>query len=350
MHAKITKLNPNQKISFVLPIYNEEENVHRLWEELQKLKNNINLKYPQQKFLYEFVFVSDGSKDNSENLLREINQNHYEEAKVVIFGRNFGHQIAVTAGQDNATGDAIIIMDTDLQDPPEVCLDLIEKWLEGYDIVYAQRKTYKVPITKKIPAFLFYRLMAKIAHVEIPKDTGDFRLISKAVNDEMKKFPEKSRFLRGISFLTGFSEIGVQFDRADRHAGKPVYTLAKSMKLAIDGITSFSLFPIRLVTMVGLSFSVLSMIFGVLYITYALFTKQNVSGWPSLMFAIIFTGGVQMLMLGIIGEYIGRIYTQVLDRPLYTVVRKFGFENENNNSKNEKNAENTTSTNIDIGN
>lgn len=309
-------------ISFIFPIYNEEENILELWKELKLLKTEIYKKFENNNFRFEFIFVSDGSRDNSNKLLTDIYNENKDEVKVRFFGRNFGHQITVTAGQDIAKGDAIIIMDSDLQDPPIVCLDLIQKWIEGYDIVYAQREEYKTNLFKKIPAFIFYRLMAKIANIEIPKDTGDFRLISKNVNEEMKKFPEKNRFLRGISFLTGFSQTGVKFKRAKRHAGKPSYTLSKSIKLAFDGITSFSLFPIRFVTITGFIFAFTSFIVGFGYIFYSLILGDVSNGWASLMCTIIFMGGVQLVMLGVLGEYIGRIYIQVIDRPLYTVVKE----------------------------
>lgn len=313
------------KISFVLPIFNEAENIPKLWDELENLRHQIKSRF-SRTWQCEFVFVNDGSKDKSLQILKKIQEQNPEEVKVLSFGRNFGHQIAVTAGQDNCTGDAVIIMDTDLQDPPLVCLDLIDKWEQGYDIVYAQRRTYKVPLTKKIPAFLFYRLMARIAQIKIPEDTGDFRLLSKAANDEMRKFKEKNRYLRGISFLTGFKTTSVLFDRSERFAGKPVYTFSKSLKLAIDGITSFSLFPIRIVSVTGTAMAVFGFVFGLVYILVSITRKSNVEGWASLMFAVIFLGGVQLLMLGILGEYIGRIYTEVLNRPLYTITEKYGFK------------------------
>jgi polyisoprenyl-phosphate glycosyltransferase len=316
-------------ISFVLPIYNEADNIEKLWEELQNLKKSIRKEFKFDNFQFEFIFVNDGSRDKSAEKLKQLYKANPDEVKLRIFGRNFGHQIAVTAGQDVADGDAVIIMDTDLQDPPSVCLDLIKKWQEGYDVVYAKRKKYQVSLIKKIPAFVFYRLMSRIANVEIPEDTGDFRLLSKKVNLEMRKFREKNRYLRGISFLTGFSTASVTFDRSQRYAGKPVYTFMKSLKLAFDGITSFSLFPIRLVTMTGFVFALFGVIGGSLYVVTSLFFRPTVSGWASLMFSIFFLGGIQLLMLGIIGEYIGRIYIEVLDRPLYTVVESYGFNTDN---------------------
>jgi len=318
----------NLKVSFVLPIYNEAKNIPKLWEELTTLKINIKEKFKKLpiKFDYEFIFVCDGCRDNSVEILEDIYNNNLSEIKILVFGKNFGHQIAVTAGQDIATGDAVIIMDTDLQDPPAVCLELIEKWFEGFHVIYAKRKTYQSSIAKKLPAFLFYRLMNAIANVKIPEDTGDFRLISKEVNTEMGKFREKNRYLRGISFLTGYSTTAVMFDRSQRYSGKPGYTFFKSLKLAFDGITSFSLFPIRVVSLTGITLAAISIFFGFVYVIYTLATRHPADGWASLMFAIVFLGGIQLLMIGILGEYIGRIYTQVLDRPLYTVVEKYGMD------------------------
>jgi polyisoprenyl-phosphate glycosyltransferase len=312
---KNKKENQNmQLISFVLPIYNEEGNIPKLWYELQKLESELTKKYKVQ-----YIFVNDFSSDKSLELLNEIYTKNSETVIVRSFSKNNGHQIAVTAGQDIASGDAIIIMDTDLQDPPMVCLDLIKQWEKGFDVVYAQRRKYKTNFTKEVSAYVFYRLMAKIANVTIPVDTGDFRLISKRVNEEMKKYKEKSKFLRGISCLVGFKHTAVQFDRQDRFAGKPGYTFQKSLKLAIDGITGFSTMPLRLISAFGFGLSFMSTIFGVLYVIYALITKTNSSGWASLIIAVFFLGGVQMVMLGILGEYIGRIYYEVLDRPLYTI-------------------------------
>jgi polyisoprenyl-phosphate glycosyltransferase len=301
-------------ISFVLPIYNEEGNIPKLWEELQNLEQQLTSRYR-----VEYIFVNDYSRDSSLEMLTNLHQQYPDKVKIRSFSKNNGHQIAVTAGQDIAQGEAIIIMDTDLQDPPMVCLDLLSKWEEGYDVVYAQRRKYKTNFTKEISAFVFYRLMAKIANVNIPVDTGDFRLISKRVNNEMKRYSEKSKFLRGISCLVGFKHTAVQFDRQERFAGKPGYTFSKSLKLAVDGITGFSVVPLRLISTLGFGISVLSLIIGVTYVSYALITGRSTEGWASIILSVFFLGGVQMLMLGILGEYIGRIYTEVLNRPLYAI-------------------------------
>jgi glycosyltransferase involved in cell wall biosynthesis len=309
-------------LSFVLPIYNEQANISKLWQELHILSLKLN------DYKIEFIFINDGSIDNSAIELEKLHRAHPDLVKVINFSRNFGHQIAVTAGQEMAKGDAVIIMDTDLQDPPEVVLELVKKWQQGFDIVYAQREKYKTNFFKEKSAFLFYRILKSITNVQIPVDTGDFRLISKRVNLEMQKFKEKSRFLRGISSLTGFKQVGVKFNRKERFAGKPQYTFFKSLKLALDGITGFSVFPLHLISIVGFIFAGTSFVFGVGYVLYTLASKTEVSGWASLMSAVIFLGGVQLMMLGIIGQYLGRIYVQVLDRPLYTVENSLGFEKE----------------------
>jgi polyisoprenyl-phosphate glycosyltransferase len=300
-------------ISFVLPIYNEEGNLPRLWEELQNLQNQI------QKHDCEFIFVNDGSSDKSLEMLVDLHKQNPKSVRVVNFSRNHGHQIAVTAGQDLAQGDAVIIMDTDLQDPPETCLDLIAEWEKGFDIVYAQRSHYKTNFVKQTAAWAFYRILKQIASVDIPVDTGDFRLISKRVNQEMQRYPEKAKYLRGISSLVGFKQSCVQFRRNDRFSGKTGYTFWKSLKLAIDGITGFSVFPLQLISILGMFFAVTGFLFGFGYIIYSFFATPAVGGWASLMSVVVFMGGIQMLMLGLIGEYLGRVYVQVLDRPLYTV-------------------------------
>jgi polyisoprenyl-phosphate glycosyltransferase len=300
-------------ISFVLPIYNEANNIERLWQELRLVESQI------VGYNCEYIFVNDGSRDESLEELLKIQNNNKNKVKIANFSRNHGHQIAVTAGQNLAKGDAVIIMDTDLQDPPETCLDLIAEWEKGFDIVYAQRSHYKSHFVKKYSAWLFYRILKKIASVDIPVDTGDFRLISQRVNLEMQKYPEKARYLRGISSLVGFKQSCVTFRRNDRFSGKTGYTFIKSLKLALDGITGFSVFPLQLISIMGFIFSFFGFLFGFIYIIYSLFFGSQVSGWASIMTTIIFIGGIQMMMLGLIGEYIGRIYVQVLDRPLYTV-------------------------------
>ncbi|NJK70744.1 glycosyltransferase [Candidatus Gracilibacteria bacterium] len=299
-------------ITFIFPMYNEAQNIAPLWKELQSIQKKIS------NYKAEFIFVNDFSKDNTLKLLQSLAKKE-PTIKVLSFSRNYGHQLAVTAGQDLATGDAVVIMDSDLQDPPEVSLDLIQKWEEGYDVVYAKRRKYKTNFIKEKSAWLFYRILCKISSVNIPVDTGDFRLLSKRVNDEMKKYKENSRFLRGISSLVGFKQTAVLFDRKDRLNGNTGYTFLKSLKLAIDGITGFSVAPIRLISLLGAVFAFLSFVIGFSYVIISILTGANISGWASTITAIYFLGGIQLLMLGILGEYIGRIFIESLNRPLYTI-------------------------------
>ncbi len=315
-------MSAKKLISFIFPIYNEAETIPQLYVEVLKAIKPLEPTYD-----VELIFVNDGSKDDSISLLQDIQQVD-TKVKVIGFAANAGHQIAVTAGQDYATGDAVIIMDSDLQDPPQVALELIKKWEEGNDIVYARRRSYKTHPVKKFYAFLFYRLLKKIASVDIPVDTGDFRLLSKRVNTEMKKYKEKSRYLRGMTSLMGYKHAFVEFDRGERFAGATNYPFKKSLKLALNGITGFSTFPLGLITTTGIGLAMLSFVGGFFYILISLSTNNNVSGWVSLMSVTLFVSGIQLFMLGIIGEYIGRIYTEVLDRPLYTIAVKKGFGEE----------------------
>lgn len=303
-------------ISFVLPIFNEEENIPKLWQELQILDLQIEKKFDCK---CQFIFVNDGSWDNSFDKLKNIYLKNSKKVVVINFSKNFGHQIAVTAGQNYAIGEAVIIMDTDLQDPPSVCLDLINQYYKGFDVVYAQRKNYKTDFIKQTSAFLFYRILKRITNVDIPVDTGDFRLISQRVNSWMNAFPEKARFLRGISSLIGFKQTAVKFDRQERYKGKPQYTFLKSLKLALDGITGFSVFPLQLIGITGIFLAFSSFLIGILYVLFTILTSTNISGWASLFLTIVFFGGIQLITLGVIGEYTGRIYTQVINRPLYII-------------------------------
>jgi polyisoprenyl-phosphate glycosyltransferase len=307
-------------LSFILPVHNEEDNIKILYDRI------INLKKSLPKYSFELIFVNDFSTDKSFEVMQKLHKKDSEQVKIINFSKNYGHQIAVTAAQDYANGDAVIIMDTDLQDPPEVCIELVRKYEEGFDVVYAQRSKYKSSFTKQLFGFVFYRLLKTIASVDIPVDTGDFRLLSKRVNLEMRKYKEKSRYLRAISSLIGFKQTAVQFVRAPRLNGEPSYNFTKSLKLAMDGITSFSLFPIRFISFFGILISSASLMAMVSYIAYVIFFKGELSAWGSILLIIIFMGGIQMFMLGIIGEYIGRIFIEVLNRPLYTVADLVGLE------------------------
>lgn len=302
-------------ISYIFPIYNESENIDLLYKTIKGVvKTNEN-------YVYEFIFVNDGSKDDSLAKLRQL-QERDDSLIVIDFARNFGHQIAVTAGIDYASGDAIIIMDSDMQDPPSVSLELINKWEEGYDVVYAQRRSRKDTFFKKMTADVFYRLLQRIADIDIPRNTGDFRLIDKEVAIQLKRFKEHNRFLRGMVSYIGFKQIAVQFDRDERHAGVTGYPWKKMVRFAADGIFSFSSAPLKAISRLGYIMAVLS-ILGVLYALGAklLFPETVIEGWTFIVISIFLVGGIQLVMLGVLGSYIGRIYTEVQDRPLYGIRR-----------------------------
>jgi len=298
-----------KKISWVLPIFNEEELIPTLYKELQNLQSQIKEKYET-----ELVFVDDGSKDKSLEMLSKLFEQD-KTVKVLAFSRNFGHQMAITAGLDAATGDAIIFMDTDLQDPPSVCLELIEKWEAGYDVAYAKRRSRKDSFLKKFTAYIFYRLLQKFADISIPEDTGDFRLISRQVANTLRQFPERHRFIRGLVSYIGFKQVAVLFDRQERKAGTTGYSLKKMIKLAEDALTGFSLAPIMIV---GVSGTLLAMVGGVGAIIGLV--MQNVT-LVALSYATVLTA-IILIALSTIGQYIGRTYQQVQGRPLYIVKSK----------------------------
>jgi dolichol-phosphate mannosyltransferase len=304
---------PKKLITYIFPIYNEEGNIDLLYKTMDYLLAQ------HKKYNYELIFINDGSKDQSLSLLTKL-QERDDRIVVIDFSRNFGHQLAVTAGLDHARGDAVIIMDSDMQDPPSVSFELITKWEEGYDVVYAQRRTRKDTLFKKLTANLFYRVLQKLSDIEIPRNTGDFRLMDRKVVDELNKFREHDRFLRGLVSYVGFRQVAVLFDRDERHAGDTGYPLKKMLKFAADGITGFSTAPLKFVRQVGLIIAGLSFV-GVLYafIVKVFFPHVAVEGWAFIAMSILFIGGVQIIMLSVLGSYIGRIYTEVKSRPLYSI-------------------------------
>lgn len=272
-----------------------------------------------KQYAFEMIFINDGSRDNSLELLVEIAKKD-STVTVINFARNFGHQIAVTAGLDHASGDAVIVMDSDMQDPPEVSFELIKKWREGYDVVYAQRRTRKDTFFKRITAYVFYWLLEKVSDIHIPRNTGDFRLLDRKVVDKLRSFKEHNRFLRGMVSFVGFKQIAVEFDRDKRHAGETGYPLRKMVRFAIDGIFSFSTAPLTFISTVGYCIAGLSFV-GIIYalVMRVFFPDDVVSGWTFLSISIFFMGGIQLIMLGIIGGYIARVYTESLNRPLYII-------------------------------
>ncbi len=300
-------------ISYIFPIYNESENIILLHDVVTKTVASLST------YNYEFIFINDDSADDSLDKLYEL-QKHDARVVVINLARNFGHQIAVTAGLDVATGDAVIIMDSDLQDPPEVSLELIKKWEDGYDVVYAQRRTRKDRLLKRLTAHIFYRLLVRLADIRIPANTGDFRLIDRRVLSALQQFHEHNRFLRGLVSYVGFRQAAVMFDRHKRHAGVTGYPFKKMVKFAADGILGFSSAPLKLISRLGYFISLLSFLSVIYALIVRLFDPMAVvPGWTFIVIAITFIGGIQLVMLGVLGSYIGRIYTEVQNRPLYII-------------------------------
>ncbi len=303
--------------SLVLPIFNEEKILPELF---RRLKEGVCHSLTAQHENYEIVFVNDGSKDGSQKILREYWIQDPAHIRVISFSRNFGHQAAISAGIDFARGDTVSIMDADLQDPPELILKMISKWREGFDVVYAVReKREDESFFKKITALLFYRLLRKSTRLEIPVDTGDFRLMNRKAVDAFKKLPERHRFVRGLATWIGFKQTQVKYVRQARLVGETKYPFAKMLHLAWDAFTSFSLLPLQLATFVGLLTSGFSLAVGVWALYIRLFTDKTVQGWTSLMIAILFLGGVQLFSIGVLGEYVGRTFEESKRRPLYLV-------------------------------
>jgi glycosyltransferase involved in cell wall biosynthesis len=308
-------------LSVVVPCYNEEL---VLRETHRRLSATLAQLAPVE---YEIIYVDDGSRDQTTAVMREL-QAADERVRAIILSRNFGHQIAVTAGLENAAGDAVVIIDADLQDPPEVILEMFARWQDGYEVVYGLRTDREGETVFKLwTAKLFYRFINRLAEVEIPLDVGDFRLIDRRVLEVLLAMPERARFLRGMVSWVGFKQIAVMYQRAPRLAGESKYPLFKMLQFAADGIISFSFVPLRVATWLG--FAAIGFAFlGILYAVIArLVTNDWVPGWASIFTAVLFMGGVQLLTLGIIGEYIGRIYNEVKRRPLYVVQERKGFEN-----------------------
>ncbi len=306
---------PRPVYSFVLPIYNEEQT-------LPELRRRMSAILDQLDGPAEVIMVDDGSRDRSYALMQDIQQTD-SRYKTIQFSRNFGHQLAITAGMDFAVGRAIIIMDADLQDPPEVALEMAARWREGYEVVYAVREEREGETWfKRKTAEVFYRIQRRMANIDIPVNVGDFRLVDRRALDAFLSLRENNRYVRGMFSWIGFKQTGVTFVRSSRYAGTPQYTFVKSLKLAIDALISFSYAPLRLALMLGLFVSLLSVIYGLFAVCYRVFGGA-VPGWASLAALISFLGGLQLMVLGVVAEYLGRIYDEVKDRPLY-IVRETG--------------------------
>ena len=298
--------------SIVAPIYNEIDNLPELYRRVAEVMESSGE-------TWELLLVDDGSIDGSTEIIRELAEND-KCVRPIIFARNFGHQIAITAGWDYARGDAVVIIDADLQDPPEVILDLAKKWREGYEVVYAVRSEREGESWfKKFTSALFYRIIYRITDVKIPLDTGDFRLMDRKVVEVMKTMRERHRFPRGMSAWVGFKQIGVEYKRAARHAGVTKYPLKKMLVLALNAVTGFSYFPLQVATYIGFFAAGIAILAIPVVIVMRMTGSQAFLGQATTLIAVLFLGGVQLISLGILGEYIGRLYDEAKGRPLYIV-------------------------------
>ncbi|HET7564280.1 MAG TPA: glycosyltransferase family 2 protein [Gemmatimonadaceae bacterium] len=306
-------------VSVVVPVYNEEQVLPLLAERLHSVLMGVTA-------AHEIILVNDGSSDRTGVLLADLARKD-PRVRSIHFSRNFGHQAAVTAGLQFARGRAVIVMDADLQDPPELLPALLEKWGEGFDVVYAHRVAReREGFMKRATAHVFYRLLEAMTDVRIPVDTGDFCLMDQRVVRHLNAMPERNRYVRGLRSWVGFRQTAVSFERPARAAGRAKYSFTKSLRLAMDGVVSFSRVPLRLATYLGLFVSAMSFILGVVFIVERLAGRVETKGWASTIVVILFLGGVQLLTLGLMGEYISRVYDEVKQRPLFIVRETVGFE------------------------
>jgi polyisoprenyl-phosphate glycosyltransferase len=304
------------ELSVVVPVFNERENLELLYARLSAVLGGEGLRY-------ELIFVDDGSRDGSLELLQGLAR---RDARVVVveLARNFGHQVAISAGLDHARGDAVAIMDADLQDPPEVLPRFIETWRAGHDVVYAIRERRKESLVMRAAYAAFYRLLQRVAQIEIPLDAGDFCLMDRRVVELLNGMPERNRFVRGIRSWVGLSQVGVRYERQGRNAGQPKYTVSRLIYLALDGLVSFSFLPLRVITLLGFAVSLMSIVLAAIYAIQKLTVGLSPPGFATLTVAIFFLSGIQLVTIGVIGEYVGRIFEEVKQRPLYVVRRVTG--------------------------
>lgn len=299
-------------ISVIAPVYNEELNIPIIYDRLTQVLSSISNSY-------EILFINDGSKDRSLAITKDLSEKD-PHIKYIDFSRNFGHQIAVSAGLDHVQGEAVVIIDSDLQDPPELIKEMYAKYQQGYEVVYAKRKNRKGEgAFKKLTASIFYRILSKMTSINIPLDTGDFRIMDRKIVEVLKDMPEKDKYIRGQVSWAGFNQSFVEYDRDERMAGETGYPLRKMIKFAMDGITGFSNVPLKIVSWFGFLVS----IFAFLTILYTLLSKfvlnNTVPGWSSVMISVLFIGGIQLIAIGIIGEYLARMNANIRDRPLYII-------------------------------
>lgn len=315
----------NKKLlSVIVPMYNEEAVVNECYKRLKEVMRNIDMNH-------ELIFINDGSRDNTISILKKL-ANTDKSVRILDFARNFGHQTAVTAGVFNSSGDAVVVIDADLQDPPELIMDMLDKWKKGYDVVYAKRaKRNGETWFKLVTAKYFYKFLSKMSEVDIPTDTGDFRLMDKKVVEAFKKMPEKNRFVRGMISWIGFNQTYIEYIRDERFAGETKYPLKKMLKFACDGIIAFSSKPLKFICLLGFFSIFISIILFLYYIICLIFNTNFVSGWGFLIAVLVLFGGIQLLSLGVIGEYISRICDESRNRPLFILKDKINFlEGESN--------------------
>jgi len=308
------------KYSLIIPIYNEEETIPELYRRVSDVMDSLDDSV-------ELILINDGSRDRSLNLMRELQE---RDARVcyISFARNFGHQAAVTAGLNFARGQVIVVLDADLQDPPELIPKMIESWQAGYHVVYAQRtKRKKESWFKRLTAYVFYRLLQQLADVDIPADTGDFCLMDRQVVEVLNSMPERNRYIRGLRAWIGFRQTAVKFERDPRFAGEVKYTFKKSLALAVNSLVSFSKIPLRISTYLGLFSALIALLMALLVLYWRLQQPDSpVTGLATILIAVFFLGSVQLISIGILGEYIGRIYEEVKGRPAYTIAEIAGLE------------------------
>lgn len=315
------------EISTIIPLYNESASIPQLFARLTPVLQQLDTSY-------EVICINDGSQDDTLEQLLELNRQD-PRIKIVNLSRNFGKEIALTAGLDYAGGAAVIPIDADLQDPPELIEQLITKWREGYDVVYATRRSRQGETwLKKISAKAFYRTIGRMSHVPIPANTGDFRLLDRKVVEAIKHLPERTRFMKGLFAWVGYRQTSILFDREPRHSGQSTWNYWKLWNFALDGIISFSFLPLKVWSYVGISISFVSLIYALFLVVRTLILGVDVPGYASLMVAILFLGGIQLITLGVLGEYLGRVYEEVKGRPLYFVREEYGFDEGASRGKN----------------
>lgn len=305
-------------VSIVIPVYNEIENLEALYARINTVLSSFA---PDS----EVILVDDASQDASLEMMRELRERD-PRVKFLSLARNFGHQVAISCGMQHVNGDVVVLMDADLQDTPELLTKFVQLWQEGYDVCYAVRKNRKENVVKRAMYHMFYRILHNLSRIDIPHDAGDFCLMDRSVVDVLNSLPERNRFVRGLRSWVGFRQIAVPYDRAGRNAGEPKYTWSKLMRLAVDGVVSFSYFPLQLGVFIGCAAALVSFI-GILAILYfRLFTDLSIPGFASTAIIVLFTSAVQLISLGAIGEYVGRIFDEVKQRPLFVLRERVGFD------------------------